>query len=211
MMGFGMKTVSRAPRVGRKLTYIPIIHTQQDMGNLGEAVKKAYLNKVGRVGWKRKQDVVNKFWEMVSLVVSRLHVEGSTTRVYQDGLAVTSDGSEIEVVKKLADSGSLNHRLLLELIRRGAILMGTESIELLLEEYEITRKILESPQSLNKSSEKQIRESQDDVLKRRDRFIANRINETLGEGELGIVFLGMLHNLGPWLSKDIQVDYPIRL
>ena len=36
------------------------------------------------------------------------------------------------------------------------------------------------------------------LLERRDKFIARRINETLGPGEVGIIFLGMLL-LGIWL------------
>ncbi|MFH1293180.1 MAG: hypothetical protein ABIJ44_03520, partial [Pseudomonadota bacterium] len=49
----------------------------------------------------------------------------------------------------------------------------------------------------------------DSLLKRRDQYIAARINGTLLVGETGILFLGMLHSLGNWLDKDIRVRYPI--
>ena len=49
----------------------------------------------------------------------------------------------------------------------------------------------------------------DILLKRRDQFIADRINDTLGPGETGILFLGMLHSLGHLLDEQIKVVYPI--
>ena len=85
--------------------------------------------------------------------------------------------------------------------------MGTESLELLLEEYESVKKMLGSGESSRKKSQKTYDSS--DLLERRDKFIAQRINETLGPGEVGIIFLGMLHELEPWLAKDIQVVYPV--
>jgi hypothetical protein len=42
-------------------------------------------------------------------------------------------------------------------------------------------------------------------LKKRDRFIAARINATLKEGERGALFLGGYHNIHPYLSSEIEV------
>jgi hypothetical protein len=47
------------------------------------------------------------------------------------------------------------------------------------------------------------------LLKRRDEFMAQRINETLQDGETGILFLGMLHSLERYLAWDIGVIYPL--
>jgi hypothetical protein len=47
------------------------------------------------------------------------------------------------------------------------------------------------------------------LLKRRDEYIAGRINETLRAGETGLIFLGMFHSLSSWLDKDIRVVYLI--
>jgi hypothetical protein len=47
------------------------------------------------------------------------------------------------------------------------------------------------------------------LLKRRDEYIARRINETLRAGETGLIFLGMLHSLGSWLDKEIRLVYLI--
>jgi len=47
------------------------------------------------------------------------------------------------------------------------------------------------------------------LLKRRDQYIARRINDTLLAGETGLIFLGMLHSVRSWLDKDIRIVYPI--
>ncbi len=45
-------------------------------------------------------------------------------------------------------------------------------------------------------------------LAERDPLIAEQINSTLQEGELGILFLGKIHNLDGFINSDIQVvDY----
>jgi hypothetical protein len=42
-------------------------------------------------------------------------------------------------------------------------------------------------------------------LRRRDRFIAATIDETLESNETGILFIGAYHNVMNWLPKDITV------
>ncbi|MEK7845427.1 MAG: hypothetical protein AAB257_00495, partial [Nitrospinota bacterium] len=43
------------------------------------------------------------------------------------------------------------------------------------------------------------------LLSKRDEFIARRINETLKDGETGVVFIGAYHNIKKYLHKDIQI------
>ena len=47
------------------------------------------------------------------------------------------------------------------------------------------------------------------LLQKRDQFIAARINHTLGAGETGILFIGLLHSIERHLAKDINVIYPV--
>jgi hypothetical protein len=186
------------------LIYIPIIHTQADMGALGERVKSASLRKLGRTGWKRKIELIDKYWNEVEKVIENLKLPFEHVRIYQDGLPVSD--REREIVAELAKSGSRNHALLLSLINRGATVTGTESLELLLEEYDHVKRTLGSESGRERDRDKSISAL---ILTRRDQFIAKRINETLLPGEVGIVFLGMLHSLEPWLDKDIRLVYPI--
>ena len=121
-------------------------------------------------------------------------------RVYQDGLPVCEH--EQEIVAELAEAGSRNHRLLLSLQARGAVLMGTESPELLVEEYQLASAAL----AQGRASPAKMRRDRlrDTLLERRDRYVADRINETLGAGETGILFMGMLHEV-----TRVWIRYPM--
>ncbi len=195
-----------APKSGhRKLIHLPIVHNMADMGALRASVKQASVRKIGRQNWQRKQNVIEKLWQDIESALGALNIEGRMVRIYQDGLPV-SDKAE-DIVKDLAKSGSRNHQLLLRLMERGARLMGTESSELLLEEYELAKQRL-SADRRSKATGTDDPEGTA-LLERRDKFIAERINHTLEVGDIGIVFLGMLHALDPWLDQDIRVVYPI--
>ena len=204
----------------RKLICIPIIHNQADMGGLSESVKRASVKRIGRIGWKRKLDLIDQFWSEIEKALERLPIPFDRVRIYQDGLPVS--GREADIVRELAEAGSRNHALLLRLMDKGAKLMGTESLELLLQEYEAMRRSLgvgERPNGKPRERPGPVvhgasyaerwkraappQRERDPVLESRDRFIAERINRTLQPGEVGIVFLGMLHDLKPWLAKDI--------
>jgi hypothetical protein len=189
----------------RELIYLPIVHNLADMGALRESVKQASVRKIGRQSWKRKQDLIEKLWDDIESALDGVSVDMNKVRIYQDGLPIS--GKEEDIVKDLADSGSRNHRLLLRLMAKGGVLMGTESPELLLEEYEMAKRGL----SAGGEAAKKVNETpgSTSLLQRRDKFVAERINATLQAGEVGIVFVGMLHSLEPWLAKDIRVTYPI--
>ena len=110
----------------------------------------------------------------------------------------------------LAQAGSRNHQLLLKLKQKGAVLMGTESAELLVEEYQLVKQVL--AEEMSRGSARQAAQGktmQDSLLKRRDQFIGRRISQTLLPGETGLLFVGMLHSVEPWLDKDIQVLRPV--
>jgi hypothetical protein len=191
----------------RKLVYIPIIHTAADMGTLAASIRGKKLSMVGRQGLARNVAAVEKMWDKIERVASRLPLTPGTVRVYQDGLPICQH--EQEIVSELAESGSRNHRLLLQLQSRGARVMGTESPELLVEEYQLAKASLAFGVTAEDASRQ--RQLRDTVLEKRDRFIADRINVTLGDGETGILFIGMLHSLSRFLDSDIRVAYPLGL
>lgn len=189
----------------KRLVYIPIIHTLADMGALGASIQSVKLSALGRQGLARNAAVVEKMWEEIERVVGNLRVSLGSVRVYQDGLPVC--GHEQEIVSELAEAGSRNHRLLLSLQSRGAVLMGTESPELLVEEYQLASAAL----AAGRVSHAKMRRDRlrDTLLERRDRYVAARINRTLGAGETGILFMGMLHAVARYLDPDIKVVYPL--
>ena len=90
--------------------------------------------------------------------------------------------------------------------------MGTESPELLLEEYALLKKVLEGKDAKEISKAEAAQEAASNlILKKRDAFIADRIGETLQAGETGVLFLGILHDLSGRLPVDIQVQYPFNM
>lgn len=199
-----MVNVSTPESKQRKLMYFPIVHNQADMGALKDSVKSAVLKKLGRLGWKRRVNVIDEFWNQIEKTIDELALPFDRIRVYQDGLPVS--GKEPDIVRELAKSGSRNHALLLRMLGKHAQIMGTESLELLLEEYELAKRALapDRTHGRDKDSDK----LSASLLERRDKFIASRINSTLCVGEVGIIFLGMLHSLEPWLDPDIEVIFP---
>jgi hypothetical protein len=179
------------------------------MGSLSESIRKITLQKLGARVWHQKVKLIDRFWSTVEDTLHRLPIIYGQTRLYQDGIPVC--GKELEIVKELAEQGSLNHQLLIRLVERGATIMGTESPELLVEEYQLTHLMLESG-DLGKANRIEIMQkgARDLLLAKRDAFIAGRIEQTLLVGETGILFVGMLHNLAGCLPKDIKVHYPLQ-
>jgi hypothetical protein len=188
----------------RRLVYIPIIHTAADMGSLGASIRGRKLSTLGRQGLSQQASVVDKMWEKIESVAASLPLAQGTVRVYQDGLPVC--GHEREIVSELAGAGSRNHRLLMDLEARGATLMGTESPDLLVEEYQLATAAFASGAARRPDMRQQ--QMRDTLLEKRDHFVADRINRTLGAGECGILFMGMLHEAAKYLDSDIDVVYP---
>jgi hypothetical protein len=190
---------------GGRLFYYPILHAQADLGSLGVSVQRAAVRKLGKLAWNRNVQLVDQLWLRIEREIETLALPCERMRLYQDGLA--DCGREKEIVAEMAKTGSPNHRLLLRLIERGAVVMGAESPELLIKECQLAKQsiaALRLPQRRNESQEKLRRT----LLRQRDAYIAQRINDTLRGGEIGILFLGMLHSLENRLDPDIQVIYP---
>lgn len=181
----------------RRLIHIPIIHGPEDLGSQLEAVKQAYVSRCGIRAWQQHLRSVAQFWEETRRLMRPLTKRAGTFRIYQDGVPVC--GQELELVRQLAATGSENHRLVVELVEQGAILMGTEDPGLLREEHERC-------QAATALSERATRARYDELMEQRDRYIASRIDATLArEGEVGLLFIGALHRVIEHLPKDIEV------
>lgn len=192
----------------RQLIYVPVIHSEADMGTVAEPHKKEFTDQFGVCVWNEHIKAVDEMWEGIRKRLSKLDVDRSKVRVYQDGLPLC--GREMHIVRDVAAQGSQNHRLVLSLVERGASLEGTEDVQLLLEEYRYIQAITEERETAEKRGKaKSLSIKRKLLLRRRDRFIAQRIDETLKEGETGILFAGMAHQVDRYLPKDINVSYLI--
>lgn len=189
----------------RTLVHIPVIHTRADMGALGASIGSAKLSALGRQRAARSAAAVERMWVEIAQVIRNLQVIPGQMRVYQDGLPVC--GYEQQIVADLAEAGSQNHKLLLSLQSRGATLMGTESPELLIKEYQLANEALAHGRST--AARMHWEGLRHTLLEQRDRFIAERINGTLRASESGILFIGMLHKVTGYLDPDISVIHPL--
>lgn len=200
-----MKRPDAAAR--RALIYIPMIHTQVEMGTLSSSMRRLMTQKLNGQAWERHEDVIRGLWEGIRRAVERWPLSWEHVRLYQDGLPRC--GREAEIVADLAGAGSPNHQLLLSLIKKGATLMGTESPDLVLEEYRLAQQILtaENPEEAARIDARYAARRRA-LLAQRDQYIARRLNESLRVGETGLLFLGVLHSLDSRLAKDIAVSYP---
>lgn len=189
----------------RRLVWIPIVHTREDLGRLGARVEEAFVRRLGRSRWEAHRGSVEALWDRIRRRIEEMALDLHRVRLYQDGLPIC--GQEEAIVRELSTQGSRNHQLLADLIDRGATLMGTESPQLLIQEYQLNRRILgEEPGGTSaRARAEAIRDEAARLLESRDRFIAGRIAETLRPGETGLVFLGMLHSLNGRLPDDIAL------
>lgn len=179
----------------RRLIYVPVVHTEIDMGSLGQQLRQEYIRRYGQQKWEEHKNTVDAMWRGIENKLEELGLDYPRVKLYQDGLPCCE--KELELVKDIARSGSLNHQLILRLVEKGARVMGTEDPSLLLEEY---RSILSGSKDNVNVHER---------LNKRDAFIAQRIQDTLAEGETGILFMGLIHRVDEKLPKDIQIEFLI--
>lgn len=199
----------------RRLIHVPIIHSPADMGSMGAELAAACIERLGRRHWDDYLAMLATFWQSVRAGLDGLGLDYGRVDLYQDGLPVC--GKELEIVKAAAAKGSENHQLVLDLVGRGATLMGSEDPKLLLEEYHKVQAALASRSSLD--ADVVCHGSSDDgsgrnvdqtartqgLMAERDAYLGRRIHESLRPGRTGILFLGLMHNVESYLAEDIVV------
>ncbi len=187
----------------RKLIYVPIIHTDVDFGSLAEEIEERAKTVVGESDQRKHKEVVRLYWQEIADYWERKDVPG--LKIFQDGMV--ADGMVGQnIVKSLADKGSINYKIIEQLMEKGAVLIKTEDPELLKEEYFLTRELIERKSTLDSlGALLRYRWRKDKLLKARDTYIIERVKESLEEGETGVCFLGAYHQILPNLPKNIEV------
>ncbi len=188
----------------RRLIYIPIVHTDADMGSLASTLEQSTAALCGKERWERHKATAAKFWQMVSDYLETLDVKN--LKVYQDGFV--SDGNPgKKIIEEGVRRGSKNYEIILNLLNRGAEVISTEDMALLQEEYGYISQIIKAETSARRRlayKEYESRKSQ--LTMERDSFIAGTINETLEDGEVGLLFIGAYHDVIPHPAEDIAVE-----
>ena len=173
---------------------------ESDLGGVAAEVERRSAALCGEGRWARHKEVVSAFWRSIADYLGQ--IEAGHIKIYQDGLP---GGGELgrKIVEEGARRGSKNYEIILDLAKRGAEIMKTEDASLLKEEYERLNLLAEAGKSAGCSgSQGGYGLRKDSLTNRRDRFIARTINETLAEGELGILFIGAYHDLITHLAQD---------
>lgn len=188
----------------RRLLYVPIIHSEADMGSAGAALARQGAAATGDQRWRFHQETVGQFWE--SMRAFLLSSGPCRLKVYQDGLAADGETGR-RIVEEAAQRGSHNYRLVLELLDRGAGLRKTEDPGLLLREHRNILGLLQpEPPGEEERRPWHYQRERERLMEGRDKFIAETIGATLKEGEVGVLFIGAYHDLVSRLPRDISVE-----
>jgi len=187
----------------RTLIYVPIIHTSADLGSMAEHVAKRAINELGQDLWTRHRETVDGFWQVVSDSFETMDVKG--VKIYQDGMIADGPVGR-QIVEETARAGSQNYQLILKLLERGAVLVKTEDFGLVKKEYDRLQTITRAKTTMQKIIALiQYKWTKTRLLHKRDAFIAQTIDQSLGSDERAILFIGAFHNTYKMLSKDIQI------
>jgi len=188
----------------RLLYHVPIIHAITDYGSLASSFEAAWTRDVGQDVFQKKQKQIEDFWRLAENKINRLINDFSGAIIYQDSFPVGSREKlskffELMIVDR---PKSPNFQLIQKLLKKGAILEGTEDRNLIVEQVEIYKAIARAatPEEqrvvLIETEERSI-----EITKLRDQFIARRIYGTLPKNGRGLIFIGRAHDVVSELKK----------
>jgi hypothetical protein len=191
----------------RKLMLIPIVHSEKEMGSLKSDISEMIDRKFGKEKRDQHRKDVALFWENLRTMIDAVlaNLDGNLIKIYQDGIPI---GGEIgaKLVAMGAKDGVPNHQIVLSIIEHGGVLEKTESPALLKEEYEIIKAIVNAKTDPEREalSEKHKHRLYDLTIER-DKYIAQRIDESLKNGQYGLLFIGATHDVAPYINPDIDL------
>jgi hypothetical protein len=187
----------------RKLFFVPIIHTPADMGTMGYTLSQTSSSVLGKEVWEEHLKTVSLFWDSILQFANSLKI--GNCKIYQDGLV--ADGEDgLKIINQGVKQGSVNYKIISDLIGRGAILTKTEEISLVRREYDYLKKITSAKTPREREAAGlRYRLAQRKLLDERDNFIARTVGNTLKEGDTGILFIGAYHDILSGLPGDIRV------
>ena len=182
----------------RRLIIIPIIHTHADYGeNLGS-----------KIPFDEKIEALKaQYWRNVFDYIKGLPLDYPELKVYQDGLPNVSP----ELVTYVVDRAKpVNYDILRWLRTQGANIVGTENPELLDKEYNLLQATLITHPTEEEYAEARLNYNRMKPIfsEIRSEDIAQRIKATLPEGGMGILFIGLAHQVKRLLEQEMEVSEP---
>ncbi len=172
----------------RKIIHIPIAHSYEEMC--------AFANIAGKKPerYEKREDAINKYLESIEAELKGMRID----RIYADTIYQDTEKGRKGFVEHYSKIGSKAHKIIVDLIQKGATLERTEDNILILEEHSWLHQYKKGNISFDL-----LAEFENENMKDRDEFIGKRIDETLKDGECGALFIGGNHNV--ILQEDIEV------
>ncbi len=166
---------------GRKLYFVPLVYC-------GRESPSEYLEKYHR------------YWNQVENQVSDLALKlGKVNRIYHELITVGGEDG-LKTIKELNDK---SYQIIKARLDKGAQLEATEEIEILTEFMDWSRCLALGLQ--NQEVFTRIYQSFTEVSKKRNEYIAKKMDETLKADETGVLFMKEGHQVQ--FPPDIQVFY----
>ncbi|OGN96933.1 MAG: hypothetical protein A2Y89_06965 [Chloroflexi bacterium RBG_13_51_18] len=166
---------------GRKLIFVPVVYQ-------GEGLPEDYTQKYTR------------FWKQVEEHIAELSSKlGEVNVIYHELIALSGE----EGATTLKDLNSQGYKIVKTCIEKKARLEGLEDADLLTEFMDWSRCLmigLQNPKVITK-----IYDSYVETGKKRNESIAEKINKTLKEDEIGIILMRENHQVQ--FPSDIQIFY----
>lgn len=182
--------------------YIPIIHTNPDLGSLAADMEEKTAKLLGSY-FRQHQKTVKRYWQEIAGFIDRKTF--TEVLIFQDGLPEGGETAQV-IIDKLAQTGSPNYQLLKRLTKKGGQMQKTEDPELLKQEYQLTKDLAARKNIMSTIfAFVKYKLKKNGLLKARDNYIAKQINQNLKEEETGICFLGAYHDILSKLASDIKI------
>ena len=145
--------------------------------------------------------IVGKYWEQVQTQVTSLELRvGWVKHVYHETLPEGGDEG-LKILEASGEQGS--YALAQTRCQAGAVLEAAEDSETLMETMDLQRCLMLPFASPRVAA--QLQQWMSDAVRRRNEHFTQRIDETLGEDEVGLLLVGERHQLQ--FPQDIEVFY----
>ncbi len=180
------------------LYYVPIIHSIEDYGSLGPAIKESFVRQAGKDFFAHLQKNIKEYWQIVEERIEKMISDVAGLIIYHDGFPVGDRKKVLALFGFMCQDHpeSPNFRLIKKLVAKGAVLEGTEDMSLVVEHLRLYQRAAEAATT---EEQKKIPASQAarslEITRLRDEFIARRINDTLPKSGKGILFIGRDHDV----------------
>lgn len=187
------------------LYYVPIIHTSEEYGALSPAIRQAFISRLGEKMFEKLQEEIHAYWRLVEARIEKTIHNFNGLIIYQDSFPVGPREKILEFFGHLLrdhPQKSPNFNLVKGLLDKGAILEGTEDMNLVLEQMKIYQLVsgASSPSEQNRILAENAACAKE-IMRKRDVFIAQRICDMLPDDGRGILFIGRDHDVITELKK----------